>query len=294
MSDGSGKRRTALILGAVVVAAAAAAALIAANAGREPVEPAPLELGPETVSAPAPTDVAARAGAETGTRLIAYRDDALAFETRLPRSALDDPLVELLAAEAEAQLAGVRPEAQAAMQAALGGGGGPHAWDIRSDWSQPAHAGDLVSYVNRISRYEGGAHPTSGYDGRILRRSDAAEVSFAEMFAQRTVSPAFVIAACEALKIAKTGRVGEATIFGEAIECAGATANIKLADAEIALAPSDEPSRFGGAYVLYAPYLVGPYVEGPYALTVSQAVFVDDLAPDFRPLFAGSPPMASN
>jgi hypothetical protein len=129
------------------------------------------------------------------------------------------------------------------------------------------------------------------FDTHIARTSGE-KLNMGQMLvADRSPSPAMTIAICEALKSAKAQRIKSPTIFDEPIVCVGPNANAKIEAAKIALAPSNQPERFGGLYAYYEPYAVGAYSEGPYRLTVQQAVFAEDLRPEFRKLFAGEAPV---
>jgi hypothetical protein len=114
------------------------------------------------------------------------------------------------------------------------------------------------------------------------------------LLAKASPSPAITIAICEALKTAKQARVKAATIFDEPIVCVGSSANAKTEEAKIALAPSNQPGKFGGLYVYYDPYVVGAYSEGGYRLTVQQEVLAEDLRPQFKALFGGEAPPLAN
>jgi hypothetical protein len=114
------------------------------------------------------------------------------------------------------------------------------------------------------------------------------------LIAQRSPSPATVIAICEALKAAKVEKIKSATILDEPIVCIGPSANAKTEEARIVLAPSNELKKFGGLYAYYEPYAVGAYAEGPYVLTIQQEIFAEDLRPEFKPLFGGEPPVPKN
>ena len=107
------------------------------------------------------------------------------------------------------------------------------------------------------------------------------------------LTPAVVIAICEALKVEKKKRTDSETIYDEPIVCAGPNGNVKIEKAKLALAPSNQSGKFGGMQVYYEAYEVGSYAEGSYEFVVQQEVFAEDLQPEFKPLFGGTaPPIA--
>ena len=163
------------------------------------------------------------------------------------------------------------------------------AWEVAINWRYTAKAGGIVSLVGDTYAFTGGAHGMSYTETHIARAATGDELTFASMLAQQTLSPALIIAVCEALKTEKLAQIGSATIMDEPIVCVGANSNIPFDEMKIALAQSTEPDRFGGVHVYFDPYAVGPYVEGGYELTIPQDVFNIDLRKDFQPLFAGKP-----
>lgn len=296
----------AVAIGAAVAAALAVIFIGAAFNTTEtttPRRPADaLNLGPETVDGSGAQPTAhpqnadhQSADVQTADADINYTSEALTFETHLPPHQPGDPVIASLRRDAQRYLDRIRPNAEANMVEAKAGRAPPWPWSVSILWRETARAEGIVSLIGEAEEFTGGAHPNTMLDTHIARIRTGDTLTFADMIQpNRQSSPAFQIAVCEALKAAKAEGLGSATIFDEPIVCAGPKSNIQLENAVIALAPSDKAGRFGGAYVLYAPYIVGAYVEGPFRLTVQQSVFAEDLRPEYRALFDGTAPALEN
>jgi hypothetical protein len=302
-------------IGGAVIIAALVLFLTVGPKGPQPPDPTN-EVGPDTVQADpsspltaAPTQLAladpisspAGDSASTPTSLpadpvvrpqsvvdrtpsrLSFSDATLRFEASFPGPATD-PLIAHLRADAQTFLDGLKPSARSAHR------GDAPPWRVIIAWSETARAGGLVSYFGTANVDRGGAHPQPQFDSLISREGAARPIAFdALMVPERSPSPAMIIAICEALKAEKTRRVGSPNVMGDPIVCAGPQNNIHIEDAIKVLAPSNQPNRFGGAYVHYAPYTVGSYAEGDYMLTIPQNVFAADLRAEYKPLFAGDP-----
>jgi len=247
---------------------------------------------PAPPATPSTDPTVATASADNST--VAFSDESLSFAAALPPAPANDPVVADLRREAQSYLASVKGNARADFDRLKRSGDKPNPWEVRVRWKRTAEAGDIVSLAGESSEYNGGAHPMQRFDTHIARTTGE-DLSMEDMLiAKRSPSPAMTIAICEALKAAKQSKIKSATIFDEPIVCVGPGANAKTEDAKLALAPSDQPGRFGGVYVFYEPYVVGAYAEGPYVLTVQQGVFAEDLKPEFKALFGGEAPAWSN
>jgi hypothetical protein len=241
----------------------------------------------------APTDPIA-SPASVSSANIAFEDESLSFEAAFPDAPPNDPVITELRRDAENYLASLKANARADFDRLKKAGVEARPWDVRVRWSYSAKAGDIVSLIGEASEYTGGAHPNHRFDTHIARVSGEA-IEFGDMLvAQRSPSPAMVIAICEALKTAKLAKIKSATILDEPIVCIGPDANARTEDAKLVLAPSSVADKFGGVYAYYEPYAVGAYVEGPYILTVQQEIFAEDLRPEFKPLFGGEAPALKN
>ncbi len=303
MAEGEKKKRSPIPIIAAVVAlliAAAAAIWLTRPQGADLNSPPP-EMGPDMAST-APADPATPATVTTAAdpvvsaafatqTAIAFEDESLSFSVVLPAGPENDPVLTRLRKDSENYLAKVKANARADFNRLKASGVKPYPWEVRAKWTYTAKAGDIVSLVGEASEYNGGAHPMLMFD-TFIGRDTGEQLKMGDMLTfKRSPSPAMTIAMCEALKAAKTSGVKSATIFDEPIICAGPDANAKTDVAKIALAPSNQPDRFGGLYAYYEPYAVGAYSEGPYRLTVQQEIFAEDLKPQFRKLFAGEAPV---
>lgn len=225
---------------------------------------------------------------------ISFIDESLTFSAVLPKAPTDDPIVRKLQSDAQAYLDKKKVEARADFNERKKQGAMEMSWEVQQEWKYTAQAGGLTSLVGTNYEFTGGAHGMSATDTKIVRADTGEELSLAKMLLpDRSPSPAITIAICEGLKAEKMKSIQSATIFDEPIVCAGTKANVKIEDAHIALAPSTEAGKFGGLFVYYDPYAVGSYAEGSYSLTIPQAVFSEDMRPQFKSLFGGGIPSAA-
>lgn len=261
----------------------------------EAVSAEPRQNAPDasTAQANAPADPIASPAAASNAN-ISFDDESLSFVAAFPEAPPNDPIIAELRRDAQAYLASLKANARADFDRLKKAGFEARPWDVRVQWKYSAKAGDIVSLIGEASEYTGGAHPNHRIDTYIARVTGE-KIAFEDMLiAQRSPSPAMVIAICEALKTTKLAKIKSATILDEPIVCVGPDANAKTEDAKLVLAPSSVTDRFGGVYAYYEPYAVGAYVEGQYVLTVQQEIFAEDLRPEFKPLFAGEAPVLEN
>jgi hypothetical protein len=267
--------------------AATSEASLATPDGSDPV--VSVQSAPQPPEAPTP-------GAATvdSVSAIAFADAQLEFSAALPSQDENGPIIARLRKEADDLLAKTKKEASETHAEAKGRGQTPMTWDYQLNWSVLARSGDFVSLLGTLYQFSGGAHGMTSTDTRLanIKTGDQLEIANVMRFG-KTLSPAIVIAACEAVKKAKTDRIKSATVFDEPIVCAGPNANVKLEDASLALAPSNAAGKFGGIYAFFDPYAIGPYAEGAYEIVVQHDVFSDDLKPEFKALFGGTAPPPS-
>jgi len=249
---------------------------------------------PGAPEVPAPPETGAAVVAADGA--IAFDDPTLSYAAAFPPGTEDDPVLKPLREEAQALLDRTRTGARADFDERKRMGAVEMAWEVKTQWKYTAKAGGIVSLQGEKYEFTGGAHGMTMTGTHIARPVSERAMTFDSMLQpDRNPSPALVIAICEALKTAKLKAINSATIFDEPIVCAGPNTNVKMEEANIALAPSTEADRFGGVFVYFDPYAVGSYAEGPYTLTIPQVVFREDLKKEFQPLFAGTvPPDADN
>ena len=258
-------------------------------ASSSPAEDAPLS-GPtaeEKMVQPAQAD----APLKPEDAEIAFKDESLVFLADFPDDPGNDLILRSLNDEAQDYLARMKSSARAEFQRTVREGEPARPWSVSVSWTVTARAGGIISLAGQAIEDTGGAHPSLMFEARTGRSATGERIEIENMLIpERSPSPAMVIAVCEALKAEKSRTIGSATIFDEAIVCAGSSANLSLADAHISLAPSDKDGRFGGVRVEFPPYAVGSWAEGPYRLIIQQSVFADDLRADYRPLFSGTAP----
>ena len=241
------------------------------------------QFAPETPQPPVPAAPSANA--------ITHESEDLTFSLTLPSEADAGPIVARLRKESEDAYAKRLKEARDLHAEARADGRTGIAWEYQASWSVLAHSGEFVSLVGTLYEFSGGAHGMTSTDTRLANMKTGAETDFTSMLRMgKTVSPALVIAACEAVKKAKMERIQSASVLDEPIVCAGPNANVKLEDGHIALAPSTVEGKFGGIYVYFDQYAVGSYAEGAYQIVIQHDVFAEDLKPEFKALFAGSAP----
>lgn len=243
----------------------------------QPSDPDPtlsIQSTPQTPDTPTP-------GAAPGA--IAYSDGNMTFSAALPLREQAGPIADILRKEAEDLLA--RKKASITED-----GRGTIPWEFEIAWKVLGRAGDFVSLEGTLYQFEGGAHGMANTDTRLANMKTGEVIDFPGMLRfGKAFSPAVVIATCEALKKAKLERINETTIMDEPIVCAGPNANVRLEDAKLAIAPSTTADKFGGLYIFFDAYAVGPYAEGSYELAIPHDVFADDLKPQFKALFGGTP-----
>lgn len=260
----------------------AAPSPVATASAASDAEPAPI-IGPASVTS-------ARAAGPVYADNMTLETPTLSFSAEFPAGAHKHPAYQMLMREMDSYRASLRTQAAAAEAAAREEAIPFSPWTIDIVFEETARAGNLISIIGREYANQGGAHPNSSWRGVIANIDTGEELAFSELFMPRKAnSPAFAIGLCEALKTAKTERIGEAEIDGDPINCGNPAILERLRKADIALTPSTEPGEFGGARAYFGPYDVGVYAEGPYVVTVAQEVFATDLRPDFKPLFAGRP-----
>jgi hypothetical protein len=312
----AGKKKTnpAAIVGpAVAIAAALGAVFIStiSNRNRTPEQPPaqeapqqqpaatlddptaqPAQFGQSDPAAPAPPTppVDTNSAVSPDGSSVSFSDETLTFSAALPPGPANDPSLAYLRKDAQNYLASKKAEARSQYDEFKKQGGGSPAWpwEVMIKWNYTAKAGDIVSLFGSSYEFTGGAHGMTRFDTHIAR-TNGQQVQIDSML-EGGLSPAIVIAMCEALKKTKQERTGSATIFDEPIACAGPNANVKIDHAKLALAPSGQAGKLGGIYAYWEPYEVGAYVEGSYAIVIQQEVFAQDLKPEFKPLFAGTAP----
>ncbi len=290
------------LIGPAVAIGASLFVVLLSNGKKDEEQPATLAAqtapGDATQNDPAVSPASAphqQASTQLASK-IEFEDETLTFAAELPAAPPDDPVIALLRQDGEAYLAKMKIDARAAFNERKKAGiKDAPGWDVSIQWAYTAKAGGVVSLLGTSSEYQGGAHPMTKFD-TLIARETGEKLKLDDMLTlKRSPSPAMVVAICEGLKSAKQDRIGSPTIFDDPIVCAGPKTNVKLDQALIALAPSNQANKFGGLNVYFQAYEVGPYVEGSYEFAIQQEVFAEDLKPEFKLLFAGkAPPLKQN
>lgn len=266
----------------------------AATSGDPTVQTA--QFGQSDPNAPAPPEPPSNDGASTVSpdgASFSFADESISYSAALPSGPADDPNLAYLRKDALSYLANRKAQARATYDEFKKEGNIPatYPWEVMIQWDYTAKASDIVSLFGSSYEYTGGAHGMAYFDTHVAR-TNGQQIKVEDML-QGGLTPALVIAICEALKVEKKKRIDSETIYDEPIVCAGPNGNVKVEKAKLALAPSNQPNKFGGIQVYYEAYEVGSYAEGSYEFVVQQEVFAEDLRPEFKPLFGGTaPPIA--
>ena len=118
------------------------------------------------------------------------------------------------------------------------------------NWEYTAKAGDIVSLFGTSYEFTGGAHGMTLRHPHRAHKRRAAELR--QPCWQRGLSPAIVIAMCEALKKVKLERIGRRHDLRRADRLRRPERQREDRGSEDrALAPSDQAGKFGGIYVYY-------------------------------------------
>ncbi len=235
-----------------------------------------------------PTDITPRPGANRYAENMRLLLPNLEFEARFPEGSSNEPAYRLIMEKISAYRDRLRDDSLEAKKEFESNDITFHPWSVDIVFNEIQRSGNLVSAMGREYSYTGGAHPNLNWQGLIAKADTGDSISLYDMFMPRIgLSPALAIAACEKIKDAKLERMGEATIDGDPIECGSSAMKDRIFNAETSLTASTTKDKFGGVMLMFAPYELGPYVEGPYTIVVSQAIFADDLRPEYRKLFSG-------
>ena len=215
---------------------------------------------------------------------------ALSFLAEFPEGAQDEPAYRRRMEDMHDYRNRLRKDADAARRDQLQIDAEFRPWSYDLSFSTTARAGSLISILGQELSDTGGAHPNLDYRGYIANAETGDILELSNLFTLRKQEmPALVIAMCEALKVEKIARIGEATIHGEPIVCRSVETESRLVHVQFVLAPSTIEDRFGGVTAWFPPYTVGAFAEGPYSVTIPQGVFAPDLKPTYRNLFEGEP-----
>lgn len=160
-------------------------------------------------------------------------------------------------------------------------------------WRVVADAGQLMSPEGFIYTHTGGAHGNYSTDARIYNGLTGERLSLGDLFIDPDAALASqmpeVWKAIAWEKVAKSHTSDAADFDLFLNEAEELVVPSMVTTAAVSLVPSDEAGKIGGYTVHFAPYEIGSFAEGAYHITLPQAVFHDDLKPEFASLFAGEP-----
>lgn len=151
--------------------------------------------------------------------------------------------------------------------------------------------GDIISVLQNVYSYTGGAHPNYALKGIVQQKGQPEPVAIGAVVADAAGFG-------ERLKFHLTdekleriyGDMTREAVSAEVAELLGDDANAgSVWGANYVLEPSTEAGKFGGITVLFSPYDVGPYAEGAYTVTVPASELAGKLTPDWEGRFGGAP-----
>ncbi|WP_213270900.1 DUF3298 and DUF4163 domain-containing protein [Hyphomonas sp.] len=154
-----------------------------------------------------------------------------------------------------------------------------------------AQQGDIISVLENVYSYTGGAHPNYALKGIVQQKAQPEPVAIGAVVADAAGFG-------ERLKYHLTdekleriyGDFSRDMVATEVDELLGDDANAgSVWGANYVLVPSTEAGKFGGITVLFSPYDIGPYAEGAYIITVPASELEGKLTPDWSARFGGEP-----
>ena len=154
-----------------------------------------------------------------------------------------------------------------------------------------AQQGDIISVLQNVYSYTGGAHPNYALKGIVQQKAQPEPVAIGAVVAD---AAGFGERLKSHLTDEKLERIysdfSRDMVATEVDELLGDDANAgSVWGANYVLAPSTEAGKFGGITVLFSPYDVGPYAEGAYIITVPASELEGKLTPDWSARFGGEP-----
>lgn len=211
--------------------------------------------------------------------------------------AFDEALAQLYFTAARASLDALKEQAiddskDAAEQAAANGTENwfrPYFMEYR--FEATAWEGDIISVLQNVSVYTGGAHPNYALTGMVQQLNQENAVPISAVIADAAGFGARLKSHLTDEKLERAyNDPPRAQIEAEVDEILGDNANAgSVWGANYVLEPSTETGKFGGITVLFSPYDVGPYAEGAYIITVPASDLAGKLTPDWAARFGGEP-----
>lgn len=154
-----------------------------------------------------------------------------------------------------------------------------------------ASEGDIISVLQTVSSYTGGAHPNHALKGMVQQRNVENPIPISAVVADTAAFGERLKFYLTDQKIARAQNdPARDQIIAEVEEILGDNANAgSVWGANYILAASTEAGKFGGITVLFSPYDVGPYAEGAYDITVPASDLAGLLTPEWAARFGGEP-----
>lgn len=209
----------------------------------------------------------------------------------------DPKLADNLFRTAQAELDALKTQAiqdsQAAKDEAAASGGEnwfrPYAMEYRFETT--ALEGDIISILQNVYVYTGGAHPNYALTGFVHQRGIDYPLTLDAIVADLAGFGAALKTGLTSEKLERA--YGERTreeMAAEVEELLGSDAQAgSVSGANFTLEPSSEPGLFGGISVLFSPYDVGPYAEGAYVITIPASGLEGRLTQEWTARFGGEP-----
>jgi len=154
-----------------------------------------------------------------------------------------------------------------------------------------AQEGDIISVLQNMYVYTGGAHPNYALKGMVQQKGQVEPVAIGAVVADAAGYGERLKSHLTDEKLERAyGDTSRDQIAAEVEELLGdsQTAGTQWG-ANFVLEPSTEAGKFGGISVLFSPYDVGPYAEGAYVITVPASELAGKLTPDWATRFGGEP-----
>lgn len=154
-----------------------------------------------------------------------------------------------------------------------------------------AQEGDIISVLQNLYVYTGGAHPNYALKGMVQQKGQAEPVAIGAVVADAAGFGERLKSHLTDEKLERAyGETTREQIAAEVEELLGDNANAATQwGANYVLEPSSEAGKFGGITVLFSPYDVGPYAEGAYVITVPASDLAGKLTPAWAARFGGEP-----
>lgn len=214
---------------------------------------------------------------------LMLREDTPALRFRWsvpPEAALDPRLFRALRADAGAELAAARAEADALARAAARDGFPFRGNEWAQRWKLEAEAPSFLALSATTAQFTGGAHGLLSYSGALFDRTTGERTGLDGLFrdagSYRAALAALTPGWCAALDAERARRRG-----GEKLE---AFSDCPPLSGQLVLPLGEPPIQ--AFKVLVAPYTAGPWSEGSYEILIDAAPAVPHLAPRFAPAFA--------